>query len=292
MIGVRSDGCKELVALTDGYRESTESWADLLRGCRRRGMAAPVLAVGDGALGFWKAVREVFPATSEQRCWFHKQSNVLAALPKSAHPGALAAMRDIYNAEDIDKAQAAIKAFAIDYGAKYPKAVAKIVDDADVLLEFYKYPAEHWIHLRTTNPIESTFATVRLRTKVTKGPGSRRGNCHGLQTHRRRTSPLARGKRPTPRRRGPCRRSRHALQGSRPSMASALRNSTSMFISHRTASHHCCHQRPEYYIPCGHWQVHCDMKCIGKGVRGYILTYSNRGQHFSNSIRQIRASHL
>ena len=173
MIGVRSDGRKELVALTDGYRESTQSWADLLRGCRRRGMAAPVLAVGDGALGFWKAVREVFPETREQRCWFHKQANVLAALPKSAHPAASAAIKEIYNAEDIDKAQVAIKAFEIDYGAKYPKAVAKIVDDADVLLEFYKYPAEHWVHLRTTNPIESTFATVRLRTKVTKGPGSR-----------------------------------------------------------------------------------------------------------------------
>lgn len=173
MIGVRADGRKELVALTDGYRESTESWADLLRDCRRRGMTAPVLAVGDGALGFWKAMREVFPATREQRCWFHKQANVLAALPKSAHPAASAAIKDIYNAEDIDKAQVAIKAFEVDYGAKYPKAVAKIVDDADVLLEFYKYPAEHWIHLRTTNPIESTFATVRLRTKVTKGPGSR-----------------------------------------------------------------------------------------------------------------------
>jgi transposase-like protein len=173
MIGVRADGRKELVALTDGYRESAEGWADLLRDCRRRGMTAPVLAVGDGALGFWKALREVFPDTREQRCWWHKQGNVLAALPKSAHPGALAALKDIYNAEDIDKAQLAIKAFEIDYGAKYPKAVAKIVDDADVLLEFFKYPAEHWIHLRTTNPIESTFATVRLRTKVTKGPGSR-----------------------------------------------------------------------------------------------------------------------
>jgi putative transposase len=173
MIGVRADGRKELIALTDGYRESAESWADLLRDCRRRGMTAPVLAVGDGALGFWTALREVFPDTREQRCWWHKQSNVLAALPKSAHPGALAALRDIYNAEDIDKAQVAIKAFELDYGAKHPKAVAKITDDADVLLQFYKYPAEHWIHLRTTNPIESTFATVRLRTKVTKGPGSR-----------------------------------------------------------------------------------------------------------------------
>ena len=173
MIGVRADGRKELVALADGYRESAESWADLLRSCRRRGMTAPVLAVGDGALGFWKAVREVFPETHEQRCWFHVQANVLACLPKSAHPGAVAAMREIYNAEDIDHAQVAIKAFEVDYGAKYPKAVAKIVDNADVLLEFYKYPAEHWVHLRTTNPIESTFATVRLRTKVTKGPGSR-----------------------------------------------------------------------------------------------------------------------
>jgi putative transposase len=173
MIGVRADGRKELVALTDGYRESTESWVDLLRDCRRRGMTAPVLAIGDGALGFWKAVREVFPDTREQRCWFHKQANVLAALPKSAHPGAIAAMREIYNAEDIDKAQVAVKAFELDYGAKYPKAVAKITDDLDVLLEFYRYPAEHWVHLRTTNPIESTFATVRLRQRVTKGPGSR-----------------------------------------------------------------------------------------------------------------------
>lgn len=173
MIGVPADGRKELVALADGYRESAESWADLLRWCRRRGMAAASLAVEDGALGFWKAVREVFPATLEQRCWFHKQANVPAALPKSVHSGALAAIKEIYNAEDIDKAQVAIKAFEFDYGAKYPKAVAKIVDDADVLLEFYKHPAEHWIHLRTTNPIESTFATARLRTKVTKGPGSR-----------------------------------------------------------------------------------------------------------------------
>ena len=146
-------------------------------------MTAPVLAVGDGALGFWKAVREVFPATKEQRCWFHKQANVLAALPKSAHPSALAAIKDIYNAEDIDKAQVAVKAFEVDFGAKYPKAVAKIVDDRDTLLEFYKYPAEHWIHLRTTNPIESTFATVRLRTKVTKGPGSRAAG-HGLDDRR------------------------------------------------------------------------------------------------------------
>ena len=173
MIGVRADGRKELVALTDGYRESTESWAGLLRDAKRRGMRAPVLAMGDGALGFWAALRDVFPITREQRCWFHKSANVLAALPKSAHPGAIRAMQEIYNAEDIDHARAAVKAFKIDYGTKFPKAVEKITDDLDVLLEFYNYPADHWVHLRTTNPIESTFATVRLRTKVTKGPGSR-----------------------------------------------------------------------------------------------------------------------
>ncbi len=173
MIGVRADGTKELIALADGFRESSESWADLLRSAKRRGMAAPVLAVGDGALGFWKALREVFPQTTEQRCWFHALGNVLAALPKSAHPGAKAALAEIYNAEDREHAIAAAKAFADLYGAKWPKAVAKITEHLDVLLAFYDYPAEHWIHLRTTNPIESTFATVRLRQRVTKGPGSR-----------------------------------------------------------------------------------------------------------------------
>jgi putative transposase len=173
MIGVRADGRKELVALADGFRESSESWADLLRDCKRRGMHAPVLAIGDGALGFWKAVRDVFPETREQRCWWHKIGNVLSALPKSAHPGAKKALAEIYNAAGKDHAVKAAKAFADGYGAKWPKAVAKITDDLDVLLAFYDYPAEHWIHLRTTNPIESTFATVRLRTRVTKGPGSR-----------------------------------------------------------------------------------------------------------------------
>ena len=173
MIGVRADGTKELIALADGFRESSESWADLLRDCRRRGMRAPVLAVGDGALGFWKAVREVFPDTAEQRCWFHMGSNVLAALPKSAHPGAKAALAEIWAAEDKDHALKAAKAFAEAYAAKWPKATGRITEHLDVLLAFYDYPAEHWIHLRTTNPIESTFATVRLRQRVTKGPGSR-----------------------------------------------------------------------------------------------------------------------
>ncbi len=173
MIGVRADGTKELIALDDGHRESTESWADLLRDCKRRGMAAPVLAVGDGALGFWAAVRDVFPDTREQRCWFHKIANVLNALPKSAQPGAKAALSEIWNAEDREHAERAATAFAADYGAKWPKAAAKVTDDLDVLLAFYDYPAQHWIHLRTTNPIESTFATVRLRQRITKGPGSR-----------------------------------------------------------------------------------------------------------------------
>jgi transposase-like protein len=173
LIGVRADGRKELIALADGYRESAESWADLLRDAARRGMRAPVLAAGDGALGFWSGLREVFPQTREQRCWVHKTANVLAALPKSAHPGAKKALAEIWGAEDKSHARRAAKAFADTYAAKFPKAVAKITDDLDQLLTFYDYPAEHWVHLRTTNPIESTFATVRHRTKVTKGPGSR-----------------------------------------------------------------------------------------------------------------------
>jgi transposase-like protein len=173
MIGVRADGRKELIALADGYRESAESWADLLRDCARRGMRAPVLAIGDGALGFWGALREVFPEAREGRCWFHKTANVLAALPKSTHPGAKKALAEIWGAEDKDHARAAVKAFEAAYGAKFPKAVAKITGDLDQLLAFYDFPAEHWVHLRTTNPIESTFATVRHRTKITKGPGSR-----------------------------------------------------------------------------------------------------------------------
>ena len=173
IVGVRADGTKELIALTDGYRESAGSWADLMRDAKRRGMRAPVLAMGDGALGFWSALREVFPEAKEQRCWFHKIANVLAALPKSAHPGAKKALAEIWNAEDKDHARAAAKSFQDAYGAKFPKATAKISDDLEQLLAFYDFPAEHWVHLRTTNPIESTFATVRHRTKVTRGPGSK-----------------------------------------------------------------------------------------------------------------------
>ncbi len=172
LMGVRADGTKELIAMADGYRESADSWADLLRDAQRRGMRAPVLAVGDGALGFGKAISEVFPATRHQRCWVHKTANVASALPKSAQPSAKKALQEIYNAEDRDHALKAITAFEKAYGAKFPKAVKKITDDSDELLAFYDFPAEHWIHLRTTNPIESTLATVRLRTKVTRGAGS------------------------------------------------------------------------------------------------------------------------
>jgi len=173
VIGVRADGKKELVALADGHRESTESWAGLLRDARRRGMRAPVLAVGDGALGFWAALREVFPETRHGRCWQHKVVNVLDCLPKSAQPAGRKALAQIRDAEDREHAEKAVKDFAAAYQVKYPKAVAKITDGQEELLAFFEFPAEHWIHLKTSNPIESTFATVRLRTKVTKGPGSR-----------------------------------------------------------------------------------------------------------------------
>ena len=173
MVGARLDGTKELVAIQDGYRESTESWACLLRDLKKRGMRAPELAVGDGALGFWSAVRDVFPETRHQRDWVHKTANVLDSMPKSVHSRAKAAIHEISCAEDKKHAEAAIEAFADEFGKKWPKAVAKIVDERDALLTFYDYPAQHWRHLRTTNPIESVFAPVRARTDITKGPGSR-----------------------------------------------------------------------------------------------------------------------
>jgi transposase-like protein len=173
IVGARLDGTKELVAVADGYRESTDSWAEVLRDLRRRGMRAPVVAVGDGALGLWAALGEVFPETRPQRCWVHKAANVLAAMPKSVHAGVRRALAEIRDAEDRDHALAAIGAFTRDYGSKWPKAVAKVADDTEALLTFYDFPAEHWLHLKTTNPVESTFSTVRLRTRVTKGPGSK-----------------------------------------------------------------------------------------------------------------------
>jgi putative transposase len=173
IVGVRADGTKELVAVADGERESTESWAELLRDLRRHGMRAPVVAVGDGALGLWAALREVFPATRHQRDWVHKVANVLGSLPKSVHAGARKTLAEIRDAPDREHAQQAIAALVCDYGVKWPKAVAKITDDAEALLCFFDFPAEHWLHLKTSNPIESTFSPVRARTRVTKGPGSK-----------------------------------------------------------------------------------------------------------------------
>ncbi|MCA1606703.1 MAG: IS256 family transposase [Acidobacteria bacterium] len=173
MVGARLDGTKELVAIADGYRESEESWVELLRDLNKRGMRAPELAVGDGALGFWSAIRDVFPQTRVQRDWVHKTGNVLASMPKSVHSRVKAAIREITRAENKKEAGKAIKEFASEFGTKWPKAVAKIEDDKEALLAFFDYPAEHWRHLRTTNPIESVFAPVRARTDVTKGPGSR-----------------------------------------------------------------------------------------------------------------------
>ena len=172
IVGVRPDGTKELVALADGYRESTESWAEVLRSLKDRGLSAPVLAVGDGALGFWATLRDIFPETREQRCWVHVTANCLDALPKRLHGDAKEAIAKIYSAPSRAAALEAIKAYSDAFSA-FPKAAKKITGQLDVLLAFYDFPLEHWIHLRTTNPIESTFSTVRLRTKVTRGAGSR-----------------------------------------------------------------------------------------------------------------------
>jgi transposase-like protein len=173
LIGVRPDGTKELVALEDGYRESAESWRTVLRDLKRRGLRAPVLAIGDGALGFWAAVREVWPETTEQRCWVHRIANVLDKLPKGLQPRAKQALHEIMYAETRAAAEQEITRFTREYQAKYPKAVASLIVDQDRLLAYFDYPAAHWKHLRTTNPIESTFATVRLREGVTRGAGSR-----------------------------------------------------------------------------------------------------------------------
>jgi putative transposase len=153
IVGVRADGTKELVAVADGERESTESWAELLRDLRRRGMRAPVVAVGDGALGLWAALRDVFPAARHQRDWVHKTANVLGCLPASVQAGARKALAEIRDAPDRQHAEQAIEAFARDYGVKWPKAVAKITDDTEALLCFFDFPAEHWRHLKTSNPI-------------------------------------------------------------------------------------------------------------------------------------------
>jgi len=174
LMGATKAGKKELIAMTDGHRESAQSWKELLLDVKRRGLAVePKLAIGDGALGFWKALAEVYPNTREQRCWVHKTANVLDKLPKGKQPKAKAMIHDIWMAETKDEANQAVDAFLETYEAKYPKATQCLAKDRDVLLTFYDFPAEHWRHLRTTNPIESTFATIRLRHRRTKGSGSR-----------------------------------------------------------------------------------------------------------------------
>lgn len=173
VIGVLPDGQKELIALEDGYRESKESWAALLRDLKDRGMMAPVLAVGDGALGFWGALAEVYPETREQRCWVHKLANILDKLPKRLQPRAKALLHEVMLAPTRAGAKQATQVFAREFEVRYPKAVACLLDDQETLFTLYDFPAQHWIHLRTTNPIESPFATVKSRTAQTKGAGSR-----------------------------------------------------------------------------------------------------------------------
>lgn len=174
VMGATADGKKELVAVQDGYRESEQSWKELLLDLEARGLDVdPELAVGDGALGFWKALPQVWPSTRPQRCWCHKTGNVLNKLPKGEQPRAKATLQEIWMAGTKADAEKAFGLFVDTYAAKFPNAAACLSKDKDELLAFYDFPAEHWRHLRTTNPIESTFATVRLRTKRTKGSGSR-----------------------------------------------------------------------------------------------------------------------
>ena len=173
MIGARANGAKELLAVEDGYRESAESWKTLLRDLKRRGMAAPVVAVGDGALGFWAAAREVWPATREQACWVHKLVNVLDKLPPRLQPRAKRALHEMMYAESRADCETARARFAAEFQPKYSKAVESLTANWERLVTFFDFPAEHWKHLRTTNVIESPFATVRLRERATRGAGSR-----------------------------------------------------------------------------------------------------------------------
>jgi putative transposase len=175
VMGATAEGYKELVAVMDGYRESEQSWHELLIHLKQRGLTlAPRLATGDGALGFWAALRKVYPETREQRCWVHKTANVLNKMPKSVQPRAKADVHEIWMADTRVSANQAFDAFLEKYQAKYADACACLQKDRDVLLAFYDFPAEHWKHLRTTNPIESTFATIRLRHRRTKGSGTRK----------------------------------------------------------------------------------------------------------------------
>ena len=174
VIGVREDGTKELLAVEDGYRESTESWATVMRDLQARGLDEPKLVIGDGALGTWAALRDVYPGARRQACWVHKIANVLDALPKRLQPNAKKLLHEMMEAPTRADARAALERFRTEFDAKYPKAVAKLDKDWAHLTAFYDFPAEHWRHLRTSNAIESSFATVKLRTRVTKGAGSKK----------------------------------------------------------------------------------------------------------------------
>src|SRR3954449_8851581 len=174
VIGVREDGVKELLAVGDGYRESTESWASVMRDLKHRGLSEPRLVIGDGALGTWAALRDVFPAARRQACWVHKIARVLDALPKRLQPRAKGMLHEIMEAPSRADARQALERFRSEFDAKYPKAVAKLDRDWAALTAFYDFPAEHWRHLRTSNAIESSFATLKLRTRVTKGAGSKK----------------------------------------------------------------------------------------------------------------------
>ncbi len=174
LMGALEDGTKELIAMIDGERESAQSWLELLIDAKSRGLTeAPMLATGDGAMGFWKALRQVYPSTRHQRCWVHKMANVLNNLPRGQHVSAKNILHEIWMSATKEEATKAMAKFTATYQAKYPKAVECLIKDKEELLAFYDFPAEHWQHLRTSNPIESTFATVRLRTSKTKGAGSR-----------------------------------------------------------------------------------------------------------------------
>ena len=221
LIGATPEGKKELVGFQTGVRESAQSWRELLVDVKRRGLEiAPDLAVGDGALGFWKAIEEVFPGTRHQRCWVHKTANVLNKVALSVQVNMKADLREIYGAPTRAAAEAAIDMFADKYGAKYDKAVACLTKDREALLAFFDFPAEHWDHLRTSNPIESVFATVRHRTVRTKGSLSPKDRqAHGLQARLRRRQNLAptEGRKPVaegrPRRQIPKRRRGHRDAG-------------------------------------------------------------------------------
>jgi putative transposase len=178
VIGMNAQGEKQFLAIEDGVRESTQSWREVLLNLKARGLNAPALAIGDGAMGFWRALEEIYPSTPQQRCWCHKTSNVLNALPTSGQPKAKHALQDIWQAETRAAAEHAFEVFLTTYELKYPKATACLQKDREELLTFYKFPAQHWPSLRTTNPIESTFGTIRHRTARTKGCLTRDGLLH------------------------------------------------------------------------------------------------------------------